>query len=88
MSKVLVIDLDKRPLDPIYPAQDKQILRTKKAAVYRRFPFTLIVKKSRIKFLVQPLRLKIDPGAKYTGIALVIDATNEVIFAAELTLFF
>ncbi|WP_375494531.1 RNA-guided endonuclease IscB, partial [uncultured Nostoc sp.] len=31
-----------------------------------------------------PLRLKIDPGAKTTGIALVNDATGEVVFAAEL----
>ncbi|TBR61889.1 HNH endonuclease [Westiellopsis prolifica IICB1] len=33
---------------------------------------------------VQPLRLKLDPGAKVTGIALVNDTTGEVVFAAEL----
>lgn len=31
-----------------------------------------------------PLRLKIDPGAKTTGIALVNDSTGVVVFAAEL----
>ena len=30
------------------------------------------------------MRLKIDPGAKYTGFALVNDSTGEVVFAAEL----
>lgn len=33
---------------------------------------------------MSPLRLKLAPGAKHTGIALVNDATGEVVFAAEL----
>jgi 5-methylcytosine-specific restriction endonuclease McrA len=84
MSKVFVLDTDKRPLDPIYSAQARQLLRNKKAAVYRRFPFTIILKKSQPDSTVQPLRLKIDPGAKFTGIALVNDSTGEIVFAAEL----
>jgi 5-methylcytosine-specific restriction endonuclease McrA len=84
MSKIFVIDSNKRPLDPIHPAQARQLLRNKKASVYRRFPFTLILKEARADSPVSPLRLKIDPGAKYTGIALVNDATGEVVFAAEL----
>ncbi|BAZ20516.1 HNH endonuclease [Kalymmatonema gypsitolerans NIES-4073] len=84
MSKVFVIDTDKRPLDPIHPAQARQLLRNKKASVLRRFPFTLILKESRPESPVLPLRLKLDPGAKITGIALVNDATGEVVFAAEL----
>lgn len=84
MSKVFVVDTDKRPLDPIHPAQARQLLRNKKAAIFRRFPFTLILKESRPDSLVQPLRIKIDPGAKTTGISLVNDSTGEVVFAAEL----
>ncbi|MBW4593231.1 MAG: HNH endonuclease [Brasilonema angustatum HA4187-MV1] len=84
MSKVFVIDSEKRPLYPIHSAQARQLLRNKKAAVYRRFPFTLILKQSHFDCLVTPLRLKIDPGAKHTGIALVNDSTGEVVFAAEL----
>lgn len=84
MSKVFVIDTDKRPLDPIHPAQARQLLRNKKASVFRRFPFTLILKESRFESPVLPLRLKLDPGAKITGIALVNDATGEVVFAAGL----
>jgi len=37
MSKIFVIDSEKRPLDPIHPAQARQLLRNKKAAVFRRF---------------------------------------------------
>lgn len=84
MSKVFVIDSEKKPLDPIHPAQARQLLRNKKAAVYRRFPFTLILFESHPETLVQSLRLKIDPGAKHTGIALVNDTTGDVVFAAEL----
>ena len=84
MSKVLVIDTEKKPLNPIHPAQARQLLRNKKAAVFRRFPFTIILKESQKEVSVDPLRIKIDPGAKFTGIAIVNDATGEVVFAAEL----
>lgn len=84
MCKVFVIDTEKRPLNPIHRAQARQLLRNKKAAVFRRFPFTLIFKESRPNSPVSPLRLKLDPGAKTTGIVLVDDFTGEVVFAAEL----
>lgn len=84
MSKVFLIDTNKRPLDPIHPAQARQLLRNGKAAIFRKFPFTLILKESRPDAPVQPLRIKIDPGAKYTGIAIVNDALGSVVFAAEL----
>lgn len=84
MSKVFVIDPNKRPVNPIHSAQARQLLRNKKAAVLKRFPFTLILKESCPDTPVSPLRLKIDPGAKFTGIALVNGSTGEVVFAAEL----
>ncbi|MEH2201991.1 RNA-guided endonuclease IscB [Nostoc sp.] len=84
MSKVFLIDSEKRPLDPIHSAQARQLLRNKKAAIYRQFPFTLILNESRPHFPVSPLRLKIDPGAMFSGLALVNDSTGEVVFAAEL----
>lgn len=84
MSKVFVIDLEKKPLNPIHPARARQLLRNGKAAVFRRFPFTLILEESRALPPVSHLRLKFDPGATTTGIALVNDSTGEVVFAAEL----
>lgn len=84
MSKIFVIDQNKRPLDPIHPARARQLLRNKKAAIYRQFPFTLILKESRSESSVSLNRLKIDPGAKHTGITLVNDTTGVVVFAAEL----
>ena len=84
MSKVFLIDAKKKPLNPIHPAQARQLLRNKKAAIFRRFPFVLILKESCQDPIISPLRLKIDPGAKTTGIALVNDTTGEIVFAAEL----
>lgn len=53
-----------------------------KAAVYRRFPFTIILKEAKSDANPQPVTLKVDPGSKTTGIALVQD--GKVVFAAEL----
>lgn len=83
MSKIFILDTEQKPLDPIHPAQARQLLRNKKVAVFRRFPFTLILKQLHLESTISPLRLKLDPGAKTTGMVLV-DDTGEVVFAAEL----
>jgi 5-methylcytosine-specific restriction endonuclease McrA len=85
MSRVFVVDANRKPLMPCTPARARLLLRQGKAAVWRRFPFTLILKETKPEVCVSPLRLKLDPGAKTTGIAVVHDATGEVIWAAELT---
>ena len=84
MSKVFLIDNNYKPLNPIHPAQARQFLRNGKASIYRKYPFTLILKESKSGDNVVPLRLKVDPGAKFTGVALVDDKSGEVVFAAEL----
>ncbi|GHO65168.1 hypothetical protein KSC_040600 [Ktedonobacter sp. SOSP1-52] len=84
MSNVFVIDSDYTPLNPVHPGHARRLLRQGKAAVFRRYPFTLVLKRVVEQPEVQPLRLKLDPGSKTTGIALVNDANGEVVFAAEL----
>jgi 5-methylcytosine-specific restriction endonuclease McrA len=84
MSKVFVIDTNKRPLDPIHPAQARQLLRNQKAGVFKKFPFTIVLKEACPDTPVQPLRLKIDPGSQTTGLSIVNDKTGEVVFAAEI----
>src|SRR5437762_8471909 len=85
MSKVFVLDTNKQPLNPVHPGQARLLLTSGKAAVLKRYPFTIILKVAGEQPLLEPLRIKIDPGSKTTGIALVNDATGEVVFAAELT---
>jgi hypothetical protein len=84
MSNVFVVDTYQKPLDPVHPGRARMLLSQGKAAVWRRFPFTIILFKAVEHPQVQPLRLKIDPGSQTTGIALVNDASGEVVFAAEL----
>ena len=42
MSKVSVLDTNKNILAPCHPARAKELLDKGKAAVYRRYPFTII----------------------------------------------
>lgn len=85
MSKVFVIDTHKRPLNPVHPGRARILLSTGKAAVFKHYPFTIVLKSAIGQPELTPLRLKLDPGSKTTGMALVNDASGEIIFAAELT---
>ena len=84
MSKVFVLDTDTRPLDPVHPGRARIWLSQGKAAVFKRYPFTIILKVACDSPEVHPLRLKIDPGSQTSGLALVNDTTGEMVFAAEL----
>jgi RRXRR protein len=84
MSNVFVLDTNKQPLDPVHPGRARMLLTSGKAAVFKRYPFTIILKTAIENPQLHPLRLKIDPGSRTTGIALVNDGSGEVVFAAEL----
>ena len=72
MQRVFVLDNQKRPLSPCVPARARKLLSSGKAAVFRRYPFTIILK-DRTGGDVQPVEMKADPGSKTTGIALVAE---------------
>jgi 5-methylcytosine-specific restriction endonuclease McrA len=79
---VFVLDTDKRPLEPIHPGLARQLLQRGKAAIYKKFPFTLILKESRPDAVTPDLEIKIDPGSKTTGLA-ILDG-SKVLWVAEL----
>ncbi|GET39169.1 RNA-guided endonuclease IscB [Microseira wollei] len=79
----LLIDGNKTPLNPVHAAKARKLLDSRKATVFRRYPFTLMLKRVIENANVYPLTLKIDPGSKFTGIALVTNQGN-VIWAMEL----
>jgi len=85
MSQVFVLDTNKQALNPVYPGGARLLLKQGKAAVYRRYPFTIILKRAVEALQVEPLRVKIDPGSRVTGLAIVNDGSSEVVWAAELT---
>jgi len=85
VQRALVLDAERKSLMPCHPARAKELLKKGKAAVFRRYPFTIILKE-RKGGDVQPVALKVDPGSKTTGIALVAEFKRgkEVIWAAEI----
>ena len=85
MSKVFVLDTNKHPLDPVHPGRARMLLSQGKAAVLKRSPFTIILQCAVQSPVVESLRIKLDPGSKITGIAIVNDTSGEVVFGAELT---
>lgn len=80
-NSVFVLDTNKKPCNPVHPAVARKLLTEGKAAVFRRVPFTIILKEES-KDEIKELRIKIDPGAKTTGLAIVSD-TN-IVWCAEL----
>jgi hypothetical protein len=85
MSMVLVVDHERRPCRPVHPGRARHLLTRGRAAVYHRYPFTLVLREGEQTEEPARLRLKIDPGSKTTGLAVVDDATGLVVWAAELT---
>jgi RRXRR protein len=85
MSHVFVLDTNKQPLNPVHPGRARLLLKQGKAAVWRRYPFTIILHSAVDNPPLLPLRLKLDPGSKTTGMALVNDATGQIVWAAELS---
>jgi len=85
MQYVLVIDKHTQPLMPCHPARARELLKAGKAAVYRRYPFTIILRE-RDGGDTQPVEVKVDPGSRETGIALVVEGKHgrRVIWAANL----
>jgi len=82
MNEVFVLDSNKKPIDSCHPAVARKLLKNQKAAIFRRYPFTIILFKA-VESNTQPVELKLDPGSKTTGIALV--RNSQVIWGAELT---
>lgn len=80
---VFVIDSNKQPLNPIHPARARDLLNIGKAAVFKMYPFTIILKTVIDNPNLSLYQFKIDPGSKVTGLAIVQD--ENVIWAAELS---
>lgn len=80
---VFVIDANRRPLSPCHPARARDLLGKRKAAVFRLYPFTIILNYAVEADSIASCQIKIDPGSKTTGIA-VVNQDGIVIWGAEL----
>ena len=85
MQYVFVLSSDGKPLDPCHPARARKLLTKGRAAVFRRYPFTIILKdRTAAKSVTHCYRLKIDPGSKTTGLAIIREDSDQVVWAAEI----
>lgn len=83
--RVFVLDRNRKPLDLCHPARARQLLRAGRATIFRREPFTIILRDRLAEDSTVHLhRVKIDPGSKMTGLALLQEETARVVWAAEL----
>lgn len=69
---VFVLDKHKKPLMPCSEKRARLLLQRCRAVVHRIEPFTIRLKDRTVEeSSFQPFRLKLDPGAKTTGIAVL-----------------
>jgi 5-methylcytosine-specific restriction endonuclease McrA len=85
---VFVLDKRKRPLMPCSEKRARLLLERGRARVHRLHPFTIrLTDRTQEESALQPLALKIDPGSKTTGMALVREdaatATAQVVHHSE-----
>jgi 5-methylcytosine-specific restriction endonuclease McrA len=69
---VFVLDRRKKPLMPCSEKRARLLLERGRARVHRLVPFTIrLIDREQEDCALQPVRLKLDPGSKTTGVALV-----------------
>ena len=85
-NKVLVLDTNRKPLMPCYPARARKLLSGGRASVFRRFPFTIILHDRTVEESeLQDMEIKIDQGSKTTGVVMLVHGQDgdAVAFAAH-----
>ncbi|NHM28002.1 HNH endonuclease [Desulfofundulus sp. TPOSR] len=85
---VFVLDKHKKPLMPCTEKRARLLLERGRAVVHRMSPFTIRLKdRTAEESRFQPLRLKLDPGSRTTGFAVLREDTpnrSEVILLGEI----
>lgn len=83
---VIALDKHKKPVGFVTEKRARQLLTARRACTYKMFPFTVILKDIDVRALkdVPSYRIKIDPGASHTGIAIVENETNRVMYYMQI----
>lgn len=77
--RIFVLDKNLKPLDPCHPARARELLKKRRAKVFKRYPFTIVLQERTVeKSVTHSHRIKIDPGSKTTGVAVVVEETGRV----------
>lgn len=83
---VIALDKHKRPLGFMTERRARILMEKKRAVLYRAYPTAVIVKDVDARKLgrLPSYRVKIDPGASHTGIAIVCPETGEAMMYMQL----
>ena len=82
---VFVLDRHKKSLMPCSEKRARLLLKRQRAVVDKILPFTIRIK-DRVaeECNIQQVRVKIDPGAKETGISVITDCSDRKVFCLYL----
>jgi len=81
---VFVVGKHKKPLMPCSEKRARLLLERGRAVIHRKEPFTIRIKDRTVKESnLQPLRLKLDPGSKVTGVA-ILENDSKAIWLGEI----
>ena len=82
---VFVLDKRKAPLMPCSEKRARNLLASGRARVHRLIPFSIrIIDLEVAGCALQPVKIKIDPGSKFTGIAIVRESTSIDVTTGEI----
>ena len=80
---VFVLNKSKKPLDIITNAEARILIRKKLAVVHKIYPFTIRLRDNSCVSQDKAYTVKIDPGSRHTGIA-IVDDNDSVVMLAEI----
>ena len=80
---VFVLDRSKKPLNMISHAKARILLKNKLAVVHKIYPFTIRLKDNSCVDNDRSYTVKVDPGSRTTGVA-IVDNTDKVVMLAEI----
>ena len=82
--RVFVLDKNLKPLDPCHPARARELLKKGRAKVFKQYPLTIMLQDRTLEeSATHPHRIKIDPGSRTTGIAVIQEDSGRVTNAIE-----
>lgn len=82
---VFVVDRHQKPLMPCSEKRARKLLARGRARVHRLMPFSIrLVDRTVNESALQPVKIKLDPGSKTTGIALVRESERVDVETGEI----
>ena len=80
---VFVLNRSKKPLNMITNAEARILIKKKLAVIHKVYPFTIRLRDNSCVSQDKAYTVKVDPGSKHTGVA-IVDNTDKVVMLAEI----